>query len=131
MKFLTVSSPRPVQSTIKNFQCCAVFCLLALSIVPIYSNALQSSWHLDDYENIASNPRILIKDLAPETLRNALAGSPEGRPLPYRSLAFLSFALNGFFHYTDVTGYHVVNIIIHVITAFLLFATVMKLFSTH
>ena len=45
-------------------------------------------------------------------------------------LAFLSFALNGFFHYTDVTGYHVVNIIIHVITAFLLFVTVMKLFST-
>ena len=130
MNFLTVSFLRPVQSTIKNFQCCAVFCLLAFSIVLIYSNALQSSWHLDDYENIANNPRILIKDMAPETLRNALSGSPEGRPLPYRSLAFLSFALNAFFHHTDVTGYHVVNIIIHVITAFLLFVTVMKLFST-
>ena len=130
MKFLTVSSPRPVQRTIKNFRCCAVFCLLAFSIVLIYSNALQSSWHLDDYENIANNPRILIKDMAPETLRNALSGSPEGRPLPYRSLAFLSFALNAFFQHTDVTGYHVVNIIIHVITAFLLFVTVMKLFST-
>ena len=130
MKFLTVSSPRPVQSTIKNFRCCAVFCLLAFSIVLIYSNALRSSWHLDDYENIANNPRILIKDMAPETLRNALSGSPEGRPLPYRSLAFMSFALNAFFQHTDVTGYHVVNIIIHVITAFLLFVTVMKLFST-
>jgi tetratricopeptide (TPR) repeat protein len=130
MKFLTVSSLRPVQSTIKKFQCCAVFCLLAFSILLIYSNALQSSWHLDDYENIANNPRILIKDVAPETLWDALSGSPEGRPLPYRSLAFISFALNAFFHHTDVTGYHVVNIIIHVITAFLLFVTVMKLFST-
>ena len=130
MNFRKVSFLRPFQNTTKNFQYCLVFCLLAFSIVLIYSNALQSSWHLDDYENIANNPRILIKDMEPPTLWNALSGSPEGRPLPYRSLAFFSFALNAFFHHTNMTGYHVVNITIHVITAFLLFATVMKLFST-
>ena len=130
MILLTNNELNQPQFPIKRFRYGRMLCLLAFFIVLIYSNSLQSSWHLDDYENITGNSRVIIKDLAPETLWNALSASPEGRPLPYRSLAYLSFALNAFFHGTDVVGYHAVNIIIHVITAVILFATVMKLFST-
>jgi protein O-mannosyl-transferase len=130
MNCLPASHLKSVQKTIKNFRYGRMLGLLAFFIILIYSNSLQSSWHLDDYENITGNPRVMIQDLTPQTLRNALSASPEGRPLPYRSLAYLSFALNAFYHGTDVAGYHAVNIIIHIITAVLLFATVMTLFST-
>ena len=130
MKYLPLPFLLPAQKIFEKSRYGRVFCLLAICIVLVYSNVLQSSWHLDDYENIVGNPHILIRDLEPHTLWGALAGSPEGRPLPYRSVAFLSFALNAFFHQTEVTGYHLVNIGIHILTAFLLLVVVRKLFST-
>ena len=56
MNFHKFSSLWPIKSTIKNNPGWLVFFLLAFTIVIIYSNTLQSSWHLDDYENIANNP---------------------------------------------------------------------------
>jgi hypothetical protein len=41
-----------------------------------------------------------------------------------RPLAYLTFALNYFVHGFDLTGYHVVNIVIHIVTAILLFCFV-------
>jgi tetratricopeptide (TPR) repeat protein len=41
--------------------------------------------------------------------------------MPGRPIANLSFALNFYFHGYDVIGYHVVNIVIHIITGILLY----------
>ena len=106
------------------------FGILAVLVVLIYSNSFQASWHFDDYENVVSNPRVQIKDLQPSTIYLTFFASPEGKRKPFRSLAYLSFALNAYFGGKDVSGYHAVNIAVHVATAFLLFLTVMKLFET-
>ena len=41
--------------------------------------------------------------------------------MPNRPVANLSFALNYYFHQYDVIGYHVINIVIHIITGILLY----------
>ena len=106
------------------------FWILTVLIVLIYCNSFQASWHFDDYENIESNPRVQIRDLQPSTLYLTFFASPEGKRKPFRSVAYLSFALNAFWGGKDVGGYHAVNIAIHVVTAFLLFITVLKIFET-
>jgi Flp pilus assembly protein TadD len=106
------------------------FFILSALIFIIYSNTFQASWHFDDYENVESNPRIQIKDLHPETLYLTFFASPEGKSKPFRSLVYFTFALNAFFGAKNVIGYHSVNIIIHLVTAFLLFLFVLKIYET-
>ena len=48
----------------------------------------------------------------------------------YRPVACLTFALNWYFGKDNVTGYHAVNIIIHILTAFFLYLTILKLFKS-
>jgi len=48
----------------------------------------------------------------------------------YRPVACLTFALNWYFGKDNVTCYHAVNIIIHILTAFFLYLTILKLFKT-
>ena len=107
-----------------------VFCILAALIFLIYSNSFQASWHFDDYENVTSNVRVQIRDLGPETLIKTFFASPEGKQHPFRSAAYFTFALNAYFGGTDVFGYHVVNVTVHLLTAFFLFLCVLTLFDT-
>ena len=120
------SKPNPGRQS----RCVIALCILAVLIFLIYSNSFQTSWHFDDYENIANNPRVQIKDLQPSTLFKTFFASPEGKRKPFRSVAYLSFALNAYVGGKQVFGYHAVNIVIHVVTAFLLFITVLKIFET-
>ena len=106
------------------------FCILAFLIILVYSNSFQASWHFDDYENVANNPRVQINDLRPSTLFKTFFASPEGKQKPFRSVVYLSFALNAYVEGKQVFGYHAVNIAIHIVTAFLLFITVLKIFET-
>jgi Tfp pilus assembly protein PilF len=58
-------------------------------------------------------------------------GSTELDPLqPNRPVGYLSFALNYLAHGTSVFGYHVVNLVIHIANALLIFALVMLAFRT-
>ena len=114
----------------RRSRCVIAFCILAVLIIIIYSNSFQASWHFDDYENVANNPRVQINDLRPSTLFKTFFASPEGKQKPFRSVVYLSFALNAYVEGKQVFGYHAVNIVIHIVTAFLLFITVLKIFET-
>jgi tetratricopeptide (TPR) repeat protein len=94
----------------------------------IYSNTFNASWHLDDYANITHDARIKIADLSIDTLWHATASFSE-RLRDARPLARLTFALNWYFGGDDPFGYHVVNVVIHFLTAFFLFLTVTRLLS--
>ena len=99
--------------------CCWSFSLLFSLVLLIYSNTFQSAWHLDDYQNIVINSRVQIEDLSPQTLYQAIRPPVYNRI--WRPVSFLTFALNWYFGQDDPFGYHVVNITIHVLAAFLLF----------
>ncbi len=102
-----------------------VFLILSLLCLALYAGSLNAPFYFDDHPNITQNPHIritalsfheLIKTTANITLHDGKTTLAAHRPLPQ-----ISFALNYFFHAYETTGYHLVNMAIHVVTAFLVF----------
>ena len=110
---------------------CRAFVFLFFLILLIYCNTFYASWHMDDYHVIINNSYLHINDLQPKSLIKSFFANPDQQSSPniklYRPLSCLSLAINWYFGRTNVVGYHVVNIIIHFLTAFFLFLTVYKI----
>lgn len=104
--------------------------LLSLLIFPIYANILNASWQMDDKPNIVDNTRLHIDNLMPSTLYKTFFASPGSIKKLYRPIPCLTFALNWYLGKDDPTGYHIVNIFIHIFTSFILFMSVLVLFQT-
>lgn len=89
--------------------------LIVMATLLVYSNSFHASFHLDDGPEIVENPK--IKDL--RNLNEILWSQ--------RGVAIATFALNYAVGGLDVFGYHLVNIIIHIINGvmvyFLIFLT--------
>ena len=83
-----------------------------------YANSLDAPFQFDDRMNILDNPFIRWSELSAENVRWTLANAPH---LP-RPVAYLSFALNHWHGGYEVTGYHAVNVAIHLANACLVFA---------
>ncbi|MGD9332692.1 MAG: hypothetical protein PVJ53_15365, partial [Desulfobacterales bacterium] len=84
----------------------------------IYSNTLSSPFLFDSVPRILKNPNVRISELSMDNLAQAAfnQSSPKNRPV-----ANITFAVNYFFHQYETPGYHVINIAIHILTAFLLY----------
>jgi tetratricopeptide (TPR) repeat protein len=108
-----------------------VFLLLFLFVFTAYSTNYDASWHMDDYPNIVDNPRIHLNDLNFKNVKEAVfAGYDKGQYLGkeiYRPVPMLTFALNWYIGKDKVLGYHIVNNMIHLVTTFFLFLTVLHL----
>jgi len=81
--------------------------LSALCLI-VYSPALKAPFYFDDYLYIVGNPKI-------RALSNFWP------PYGSRYLAFLSFALNHRFGGLNPPGYHLANIVIHILNSILVF----------
>lgn len=83
--------------------------LIAMATLLVYSNTFHASFHLDDVPHIVENPK--IKDL--RNLNEILWSQ--------RGVAIATFALNYAVGGLDVFGYHLVNIIIHIINGVMVY----------
>jgi tetratricopeptide (TPR) repeat protein len=92
----------------------------------IYLSSINASFILDDFRNIVKNPAVRISELTPGTLLEA-AGTDVNAG--FRPIAYVSFALNHYFGGEGSTSYHVVNIIIHALNAFLIYLIILTLFD--
>lgn len=102
--------------------------IIMLSIIVAYSNSMNCGWQLDDEPNITMNKVLQIKDLSSSSLKQSLYAAPNGRMEKlYRPVACFTLALNWYFGRDDVFGYHLVNLSAHVITALLLYFTLLQL----
>ncbi len=112
---------------------CAVLLLMA-AIGFAYSNSLNAIWTIDDYPNILQNPQLHLREFHPLTLFQSffspLHRDADGNPGLNRPLAHLSFALNWYFGQDSPAGYRLVNIIIHLLNAALLFTVIQGLLQT-
>ncbi len=94
------------------------YCLLIIIVTTIaYWNSFDVPFQFDDHHVIRDNPG--IRDLSD---LNRVFNS-----FPNRPVAQLTFALNYHFHELDVWGYHLVNLIIHIINALLVFWLVLQI----
>jgi tetratricopeptide (TPR) repeat protein len=91
-----------------------IILLIVVSLIA-YSNTFHAPFVFDDVLNIVENQQ--IKDLNNFLDSNALNQR--------RYLGFLTFALNYHVHGLEVTGYHIVNILIHIINGLLVYVLVL------
>ena len=118
----------------KNSNFWIAFTLLLFLILLIYSNTFQSSWHFDDKPNIVNNYHLHLKDLRLKSLLQAFFSNPrnpwETSNTMYRPVACLTFAFNWYFGKDNVVGYHIMNITIHILTAYFLYLAILNLFRS-
>lgn len=106
-----------------------VLLLFSILIIGIYSNTFQAPFHLDDFHNITQKKRFHIDNLHPSTLYEAVFKNP-GKHFFYRPVSNLSIAVNWYFGKSEVFGYHIFNLAVHVTVAYFLFLTISLLFNT-
>lgn len=106
----------------------AAFFLLALLVVLVYGNSLDCSWHYDDKLILTGNKNLHLKSLTFKDLvktfygprtQGRIAGKSKERLI--RPVAQLTLALNWYFGQDNVFGYHLVNLLIHLVTSLFLF----------
>ncbi|WP_045213539.1 tetratricopeptide repeat protein [Desulfonatronovibrio magnus] len=88
-------------------------------IIVIYWNSIDGSFVFDDTQNIISNPNIHIQTLDWQSIKGtfeSIRNTSFDRPF-----AYLTFGLNYYFHEFDVFGYHLVNLIVHCLSALFLY----------
>lgn len=95
------------------------FNLIAFSVIAIvtlvaYSNTFKASFHFDDNPSIVDN--YTIKVMTADNIVGILKGV---RPVVYLSL-MLNYSLGGL----NVVGYHIFNVSVHILNAFLVFLLV-------
>lgn len=108
------SSTRPSMS--KGMRAFYILTIIIAGVL-VYSNTFHVPFYYDDYTYIKSNPHLRVTHLNFESLKHAaLDGLPRHRPIPK-----LSFALNYYFNQYHVFGYHLLNLVIHLLIGLLLF----------
>ncbi|MFP4040155.1 MAG: tetratricopeptide repeat protein [Desulfosudaceae bacterium] len=95
-----------------------VLVLLILSAAGylLYAQIIPAPFIYDDINNIKQNPHIRLTSLSWSDLADIFQSRSANRPL-----ANLTIALNYFFHRHQVGGYHLVNLLIHILTAGLIY----------
>jgi tetratricopeptide (TPR) repeat protein len=105
------------------------FSLIALVGFLIYSNTFNVPFQFDDDAYVVNNPAIrdFSTFLSPQEITTGNTLSPTGIPPALRSafmtrvLGYLSLAINYRLHGLDVTGYHLVNLLLHILNAWLIY----------
>ncbi len=82
----------------------------------IYFNSLSDSFVFDDLPNIVENP--YIKNLKDFPL---LFKGIQSYTTKYRALPAITFAINYHFHHLNVLGYHLVNLLLHILSGILVY----------
>ncbi|MFO8049100.1 MAG: hypothetical protein R6U29_08720, partial [Desulfosudaceae bacterium] len=101
---------------LKSARLLTVLLLLAAAGWICYGDFLDAPFLYDDLRNITGNPHIMVERLSVDSLVGVLQSPSAKRPL-----ANLSFALNYYLHQYELTGYHLVNLSIHILTALLIY----------
>jgi protein O-mannosyl-transferase len=110
------------------------FLLIIFAILLSYGNSFRAGWHFDDRAHIRQNNAIQIKDFSSEAMLGVVYAAPrkqeDSPPRMFRPLASFTFALNWFLGEDDVFGYHLFNVILHIVSAFLLFEVIRSLYAS-
>src|SRR5208283_3442707 len=104
-----------------------IACLVFLILI-IYANTLDAPFQWDDNEYIVNNP--IIKNLHYFESPSDVKGFAYYSSLVSRYVGYLTFALNYRINGLSVTGYHIVNIAIHVTNSILVYFLVLLTFRT-
>jgi tetratricopeptide (TPR) repeat protein len=120
----------PVHSVFTLWPSLHILLIILFSLIA-YSNTFESSFHFDDEIFIVKNP--IVKDLryfAEPSYASDFRDHFEYKTFKRRYIGYFTFALNYKFHGLHVTGYHILNLLIHICTSLLLYFFIMLTFKT-
>ncbi|MFC1843896.1 tetratricopeptide repeat protein [Thermodesulfobacteriota bacterium] len=100
----------------------AILLILLVGII-VYSNTFQVPFVLDDHSSIINNPAV-------KSLDNFYQNIGNYKFLMNRFVVFRTFAYNYHFGGLDVTGYHVINLLIHLMSSLLVYSLLRLTFRT-
>lgn len=137
MTFINVfAMPNPMnaiekQTRTSNLSCHRLFpvLLIACFLSLIYWNSLETEWQMDDRPNIIDNPGLRIDNLHPESLWRTFFANQGKSSALFRPLPCLTFALNWYAGGDNPFGYHVVNLLFHFATAWVLYLLMARLLA--
>ena len=111
--------------------------VLAVTLIIIlvwicYGTTLNNAWHFDDFPGIIENPNIHMESISLDSVYHAMFKSKGGESTSklYRPVSNISLALNWYWGRGRVQGYHLVNIILHILTAISLYSLIRCLAMT-
>ncbi len=115
-----------------------IFSLTAVLGLLAYSNTFTVPFQFDDDGYIVNNPviRSFHYFLHPSEVASLQEQSPTAFPIGLRSafmtrfLGYFSLALNYRLHGLSVAGYHIVNLLLHIINGFLVYLILVNTFKT-
>jgi Flp pilus assembly protein TadD len=104
--------------------------LIALVALLAYSNTFRSPFQWDEEDFIVQNP--IVRDLGYFASPSKAKGIDPDYEIFLRTryVGYLTFAANYQIHGFDVLGYHIVNVIIHILNAVLVYLLVQLTFKT-
>jgi tetratricopeptide (TPR) repeat protein len=105
--------------------------LIALASLIAYSNTFVVPFQFDDKANIVENQ--IIKDLGyflDTEKAKKYTGTNEYPDLKKRYIGHLTFALNYKVGGLDVRGYHITNVVIHILNGIMIYLLTMLIFKT-
>ena len=120
---------RPSVDTRHDLAVGGLLVLLLCSAAAVYHPGLSGPFLFDDFGNILNNPRVLIDDLSPGSLRQAALSGNAG-PIK-RPIAMLSFGLNHVFSALDTSRWKLTNLAIHLFNGLLVFLVMRRLLTLH
>ena len=100
--------------------------LIAGVTVLAYSNTFHAPFHFDDQPNILLNPNVQVKSWSWDSFVRLISNSYKES---IRVFSFLTLALNYSLGGLNVFGYHVVNLLIHIVSGMLLYGFLMMTFQ--
>jgi tetratricopeptide (TPR) repeat protein len=115
-----IKKPSLFKEKINKYDFLFAFLIIIVLGIIIYSNSFKCVFQFDDFNNIVDNVKI----------RNLADIKAWWNFYPTRPVGVFTFALNYHFNQYNVTYYHLVNLIIHLINALLVWKMVILIFST-
>lgn len=92
--------------------------IITLVTTLVYLNSLRVPFNFDDVAGIINNPSIHLETISLAELKDSINNN--------RPISNLSFAINYYFGGLNVPGYHIVNVMIHCLTAVLVYIFFLK-----
>ncbi|MCX8130676.1 MAG: tetratricopeptide repeat protein [Clostridia bacterium] len=96
-----------------------VFGTLTIITLIIYSNSFMAQFTLDDFGNIVNNSSIRFPWDFPSLWKF----------YSNRVIIYFTFSINYFFHQTEEIGYHIVNVLIHILNSIIVYLIINNILS--
>jgi len=118
------SIPAGTTFSMKGLATAAVAALLLTVLA--YSNSFNAAFHFDDFHQVVTNPNIRHLSEIPRFFTDSSLGSSYVGVRIYRPVTFSTFAVNFALSGYDVFGYHVLNLLLHILNALLVYLIVIS-----